>query len=87
MDFPPFENVLDAADLANLSVYLGRNIRKVSELVSAVRAVTTLSVNGTEITLDPYLLNRLKSRCHPTEDFGEFIKRTVKEQLAGYCGA
>ena len=68
---------------------LGRNIADVDDLMLAVRNVTTLSVKGLEegdITLEPYLLNRLKSRCHPTEYFPKFVRERVKELLAGYAG-
>ena len=80
---------LSKADVAELTKLLGRNIADVDDLMLAVRNVTTLSVKGLEegdITLEPYLLNRLKSRCHPTEYFPKFVRERVKEMLAGYAG-
>lgn len=77
---------LDDGDLAQLTMLLGRNIATADDLMSAAKAVTTLSVDGIDITLDSYLLNRLKSRCHPTQDFPTFLRDRVKELLASYAG-
>ncbi len=88
LEKPPV--TLKEDDLAELSKLLGRNIKDSDDLLLAARNVTTLSVKGLEggdITLEPYLLNRLKSRCHPTQDFPEFLRERIKELLAGYCGA
>ena len=86
---PATHLMLSKADLSELTKLLGRNIADVDDLMLAVRNVTTLSVKGLEegdITLEPYLLNRLKSRCHPTEYFPKFVRERVKELLAGYAG-
>jgi len=88
-DTPATHLMLSKADLAELTKLLGRNIADADDLLLAARNVTTLSVNGLEegdITLEPYLLNRLKSRCHPTEYFPKFVRERVKELLAGYAG-
>ena len=80
---------LSKDDLAQLTKLLGRNIADADDLMLAARNVTTLSVKGLEegdITLEPYLLNRLKSGCHPTEYFPKFVRERVKELLAGYAG-
>ncbi len=86
-DAPQTHLMLSKSDLAELSTLLGRNIQDSTDLLLAARNVTTLSVEGSDITLDSYLLNRLKSRCHPTQDFPEFLRERIKELLAGYCGA
>lgn len=86
---PATHLMLSRADLTELTKLLGRNIADADDLMLAVRNVTTLSVKGLEegdITLEPYLLNRLKSRCHPTEYFPKFVRERVKELLAGYAG-
>ena len=75
--------------VAELSQLLGRNIADVDDLLLAARNVSTLSVDGIEggdITLDSYLLNRLKSRCPTNVDFGGFVRDRVKELLAGFAG-
>jgi hypothetical protein len=77
---------LGTQDLEDLTNLLGRNIDSVDGLLAAAKAVTTLSVDGIDITLDSYLLNRLKSRCHPTQDFPQFVRDRVKELLSGYAG-
>ena len=77
-------------DIAELSRYLGRNISSSIDLVSAARNVSTLRIKGMEsapITHDPYLLSRLKSRCHPTTDFPQFVRETVIKMLSDFCGA
>ena len=86
-DAPATHLMLSKSDLSELSKLLGRNIADASDLIAAAKNVTTLSVDGIDITLDSYLLNRLKSRCHPTQDFPTFLRERVKELLAGYCGA
>lgn len=76
-------------DAEELSKYLGRNISSSIDLVSAARNVATLRINGMEsapITLDPYLLNRLRSRCHPTTDFPKFVREQVVKLLSDFCG-
>ena len=81
---------LRPSDLKELSRLLGRNIKDADDLLLAARNVTTLSVKGltgADITLEPYLLDRLRSRCHPTQDFPQFVRERVVELLAGYCGA
>ncbi len=88
-DTPATHLLLSSADLSELSNLLGRNIASSDDLLLAARNITTLSVNGvegTDIVLEPYLLNRLKSRCL-TNDFPTFIRERIKELLAGYCGA
>lgn len=79
---------LHPSDLAELSKLLGRNIADRDDLLLAARNLSTLSVEGiegAEITLDSYLLNRLRSRCQEN-DFGAFVRRVIVEQLAAFCG-
>jgi hypothetical protein len=81
---------LDPDDLAELSKLLSWNIKDRKDLFYAAKNVTTLSIKGMEkdaITLDSYLLNRLRSRCHPTQNFPEWIRTTVVRLLADFCGA
>ena len=81
---------LRPSDLTELSRLLGRNIKDADDLLLAARNVTTLSIKGLaggDITLEPYLLDRLRSRCHPTQDFPAFVRERILELLAGYCGA
>ena len=76
--------------IAELSLLLGRNITNTDDLLLAAHNVTTLNIKGltgADITLEPYLLHRLRSRCHPTQDFPEFVRARVIELLMGYCGA
>lgn len=80
---------LSEYELGQLSMLLGRNIKDSDDLLLAARNMTTLSINGLEggdIVLDSYLLNRLKSRCASNVDFGGFVRDRIKELLAGYAG-
>ncbi len=77
--------ILNTLDLAEISECLGRNISSRGDLLAALRSITTVTIEGSGVTLEPYLLNRLKSRCH-TPDFPGFLRRVIVEQLAGYCG-
>ena len=80
---------LNNSDMGKLTYYLGRNIESVDTLIAAAKSISTLNVKGLsrgEITLEPYLLERLKSRCHPTTDFPTFVREMVVKALMDYCG-
>ena len=80
------EMELTPEQVLELSVLLGRNVNDRRDLIKAVRNLSTISVDGLALTLEPYLLNRLKSRCHPTEEWGVFLRRVIVEQLNAYAG-
>ena len=78
---------LTKAQVTLLSTALGKNIMSADDLVATAEKLSTINVEGANVTLEPYLLNRLKSRCHPSKKFSEFMKETVIAQLASYAGA
>tara|TARA_R110000868_G_scaffold411621_1_gene706462 strand:+ start:4675 stop:5010 length:336 start_codon:yes stop_codon:yes gene_type:complete len=78
---------LTKAQVALLSAALGKNIMSAEDLVATAEKLSTINVEGVAVMLEPYLLNRLKSRCHPSKKFPEFLKETVIAQLSGYAGA
>lgn len=72
-------------DVAEFARVLSKNIKTKDELMAACRALTTVSVNGIEITLEPGLLTRLKSRCI-RRDFSEFLRETIVKDLHSFVG-
>lgn len=82
--------LLREKDLRELSAILGRNIKDSDDLKLAARNMSTLSIKGLDggdLVLDTYLLNRLRSRCHPSDDFPKWVRDRIVELLAGFCGA
>jgi|SRR6185312_1428096 len=77
--------LLTKDDTRLLSSYLGRNIQSRSDLLQAAQKVSTINVNGREITLEPALLQRIKSRCIRA-DFPLFLEATIKGLLHSFVG-
>jgi hypothetical protein len=78
--------VLLAADLVEISPLVGQNIRTREDLIEAVRKLSTVTVEGADVTLEPGLLIRLKSRCLDKARFPEFMRKTVRDCLHSYVG-
>ena len=76
---------LDDSQLKDLSKSLGLNINSSEMLVSRVKAMTALDIDGLEIVLEPALLQRLKSRC-VRQDFQQFLSNEITRQLRAYVG-
>lgn len=76
---------LDENQVQRLSSLLGANIQSPEQLVTRVAKLTTISVNGCEITLSEGLLNRMKSRA--LKQWGnDWIKSTVTRLIANEMG-
>lgn len=76
---------LDENQVQRLSALLGANIQSPEQLVTRVAKLTTISVNGCEITLSEGLLNRMKSRA--LKQWGnDWIKSTVTRLIANEMG-
>jgi len=73
-------------DLLELSPFLGRTVQTKDELFLACQSLSTVTVDGQEVTLEPKLLSRLKSRCIGKQEFGPWLKKVVIEQLHSYVG-
>jgi hypothetical protein len=84
--------VLTYADLMDLGSILGSNISIATpylaktELFNRIRELTTISVEGVPITLEPRLLMRLKSHCLDKPNFDKWLKEVVVKQLHDYAG-
>ena len=51
-----------------------------------MKSMTSLNLNGLEVTLEPALLQRLKSRCVGRQDFCEFLSAEITRQLRAFVG-
>jgi hypothetical protein len=78
--------MLDDEQLKELSSALGLNISSAAQLVSRVRSMTSFDLDGMQITLEPALLQRLKSRCVGRQDFCEFLSAEITRQLRAFVG-
>lgn len=78
--------ILSQLDLVELSGYLGRNIDSKAELLYACSRVATVNVQGEEVTLEPMLLTRLKSRCPTSVDFAPWLGKLIKDWAHAYVG-
>ena len=72
-------------EVNELSRIIGYNFRTPQDLIEKVRFLTTISVDGVEIRLDPGLLTRLKSRA-VRQTLGQYIQTEVKRLLHGAVG-
>lgn len=78
--------ILMDAERQSVERAIGKNISTGAELVRTVLRAVSVSVDGAEIALSQYLLDRLKSRCIGV-DFEPFIRKTVVRLLEEYAGA
>ena len=76
---------LSVDDVHQLNSALGINLQSREQLVSRVKSMTSLNLDGLEVTLEPSLLQRLKSRC-VRQDFREFVSNEITRQLRAYVG-
>ena len=64
---------------------LGVNISTADNFVSFLQRKFDLAVDNVNITLTPYLLDRLRSRCIGME-WDKFLQMTIKRQIEEYVG-
>jgi len=76
---------LDWDDLLAINKLVGRNIQTKEDLLAALKHATSISVNGVEVTLEPGLITRLKSRCI-RQDFDKFLHDRVIEWAHAFVG-
>ena len=77
---------LTREDLIELSLLLRVNLQTKDELFLACQRLSTINVEGQEISLEPRLLQRLHSRCARNQDFGPWLKSVVVKCLHDYVG-
>lgn len=69
-----------------ISSLLGLNIVNPDQLIQRVRAMRQITVEGVDITLDPGLVNRLRSRCVKKDGFADYLTAEIKRLLHGAVG-
>ena len=77
--------VLTDTERQRIEQLVGRNISTGEELIRVIEHALQVSLNGLSMTLTPYLLDRLKTRCIGME-FPAFMDRTIKRALEQYAG-
>lgn len=77
--------LLAPADILLLSQTFGVNIRSRDDLVRQCKSLSTMSVGGVEISLEPGLLSRLKSRA-VRQDFPTWLREETLRLLHGFVG-
>ena len=78
--------VLTFEDLQQIGRLCHKNIQDKEQLFEAVTELATIDVQGVQITLDPKLLARVKTRCLNKGDFPGWLKETVIRQLHDFAG-
>lgn len=78
--------VLTVGEVSRLAKLLRRNVQTKEQLIRAVEALNTVSVEGVKITLEEGLLTRLKTRCLDKNNFPRWLTETVIKQLHDYAG-
>jgi hypothetical protein len=76
---------LSRSQVLELTRILSFNITSGDDLVRRAKLMSTISIAGAEVIIEPRLLTRLQSRAGriPLKDF---VPRTVISQLNSYCG-
>jgi hypothetical protein len=78
--------VLTHADVASIARLCRQNILSQADLMKAITNLGTVSVEGVQVTLEPRLLQRLKSRCLIKDGFPGWLRDVVIRQLHDYAG-
>jgi hypothetical protein len=78
--------ILTVEDMALLSARLRRNVMDKEQLLAAIAALNSLSIEGAEVVLEPRLLERLKSRCLDKPNFPKWLSEVIVKQLHDYVG-
>ena len=78
--------MMEPTDLRDISKVMGVNVATKQDLFIYAELLTTCSVEGTDIRLEPKLQQRLRSRCYGSKPFPEFIREVVLKALTDYAG-
>lgn len=78
--------VLTHADLLMLSKQMRKNVHDKDSLLAAIANLNRFTVDGMSVTLEPRLLERLKSRCLNKPNFQKWLEETVVMQLHNFAG-
>jgi hypothetical protein len=78
--------VLTHADLIGLSTLMKRHVKDRDSLLRAISSLNAVSVEGVQVTLEPRLLQRLKTRCLDKPNFPNWLAEVVVKQLHDFAG-
>ena len=78
--------MMEPSDLRDISKIMGVNVATKQDLFIYAELLTTCSVQGTDIRLEPKLQQRLRSRCYGSKPFPEFLREIVLKALTDYAG-
>lgn len=78
--------VLTHGDLLMLSKQMRKNVHDRDSLLAAITNLNRFTVEGMPVTLEPRLLERLKSRCQDKPNFQKWLEETVVMQLHDFAG-
>jgi len=77
--------VLNDVQRQHIERLLGRNITTADELVMVLQRALDVRVDNVDVTLTPYLLDRMKSRCIGME-WDKFLPFTIKRLVEEFVG-
>jgi hypothetical protein len=78
--------VLTHADMVGLSKLMKRSVKDRDTLLAAITSLNAVSVEGVQVTLEPRLLQRLKTRCLDKPNFPSWLAEVVVKQLHDFAG-
>lgn len=78
--------VLTHGDLLMLSKQMRKNLHDRDSLLAAITTMNRFTVDGMAVTLEPRLLERLKSHCLDKPNFAQWLADSVVRQLHDLVG-
>ena len=69
-----------------LELLLNKNYFSAAVFIQDLKNALSMSIQGTQVTLDPNVLSRLKSRDQEGRGFPKFLQKLVVELLEQYVG-
>ena len=78
--------VLTFADISLIGKMMRKNLSGKEDLLATIASLNMVSVEGVAVTLEPRLLQRLKSRCLDKDRFSGWLAEVVVKQLHDYAG-
>lgn len=78
--------VLTHGDLIALGKVMRKNVTDRETLLAAIASLNAVSVEGVQVTLEPRLLQRLKTRCLDKPNFPNWLAEVVVKQLHDFAG-
>lgn len=64
---------------------IAKNITTAQDLISILHRMVTVDIDGLQVSLEPRLLERLKTRCIGMP-FEQFLHTTIRKLLREYAG-